>query len=91
LLTAAAFALALILLAGLIPLPTLLTSLTSLTSLASLLAALLAALVLLTRLVGALLLVIALRLWLLGIVRHVDTPRMFGSTATVEPSAAARM
>jgi hypothetical protein len=92
LLTAAAFAVALILLPGLIPLAALLlTSLTSLLAalLAALLTALLTALVLLT----LLLLVIALLhgLWLLGTVRHIDTPRMFGSGATVEPSAAVRM
>jgi hypothetical protein len=77
LLTGAAFAVALILLAGLIPLAALLTSLT-LTSLTltSLLAALLAALLpalLLTRLVGTLLLVLALLhgLRLLGVL-HIE-------------------
>jgi hypothetical protein len=72
LLTATAFAVTLILLAGLIPLAALLATLTSL--LTSLLAALLAALALLTRLVWALLLVIALLrgLRLLGTVLHVE-------------------
>jgi hypothetical protein len=72
LLTGAAFAVALILLAGLIPLAALLTSLTLTSLLAALLAALLPAL-LLTRLVGTLLLVLALLhgLRLLGVL-HIE-------------------
>jgi hypothetical protein len=94
LLSAAAFAVALILLPGLTPLAALLSALTSLTSLASLLtallAALLAALVLLTR---TLLLVIALLhgLRLLSTALHVEYSSEFWIRHYGEPLDAVRM